>query len=250
MPNEYRLDDLAREAGVATTTVRLYRTRNLLGAPRLEGRTGWYDDSHLRRLQLIARLQDQGYSLAGIGHLLEQWDEGGGLADVLGGEADIDALLGEPHSIVLDPIDLISRFPEGSMTTELVQRAGQLGLVTLTEDGRFRLPDRRFLSTGSTLAHLGVPLEVVLDEWETLVALTDEIAGRFLTLFEAHLAPPGWREDLSPATAHDLAATLARLKATGHEVVDAALDASITRIGREQLAELVPEAAPDGPSTS
>jgi len=248
MPTEYRLDDLAREAGIATTTVRLYRTRNLLDPPRLEGRTGWYDDSHLRRLQLIGRLQDQGYSLAGIGHLLERWEDGAGLADVLGGEVDIDALLGEPNSIVLKPADLIGRFPDGSMTTELVQRAGDLGLVSLTEDGRFRLPDRRFLTTGASLAHLGVPLDVVLDEWETLVAFTDGIARRFLDLFEAHLAPTGWRDELTPAKAHDLAATLARLKATGHEVVDAALDASIARLGREQLAELMPEIAPDPPS--
>lgn len=241
MSSEYRLDDLARRAGVATTTVRLYRTRNLLGPPRLEGRTGWYDDTHLRRLELIGRLQDQGYSLAGIGHLLERWDEGSGLADVLGGEADIDDLLGEPNSIVLDPLELIARFPEGSMTTELVQRAGDLGLVSLTEDGRFRIADRRFLSTGSSLAQLGVPLDVILDEWETLLALTDEIADRFLTLFEAHLAPAGWREDLTPATARDLAQALGRLKATGHEVVGAALDSSITRVGREQLAILLPD---------
>jgi len=245
MPDGYRLDDLARAAGVATTTVRLYRTRNLLAPPRLEGRTGWYDESHLRRLQLIGRLQDQGYSLAGIGHLLERWEEGGGLADVLGGEVDIDALLGEPNSIVLDQIDLISRFPEGSMTTDLVQRAGALGLISPTDDGRLRLADRRFLTTGSALAQLGVPLDVVLDEWEALLSITDELANRFLTLFEAHLAPASWRDDLSPADAHDLAATLARLKITGHEVVDAALDASIARIGREQLAELMPEPAPE-----
>ena len=70
------------------------------------------------------------------------------------------------------------------MTTDLVQRAGDLGLVSLTDDGRFRVADRRFLTTGSTLAHLGVPLDAVLDEWEALVALTDEIAARFLTVFD------------------------------------------------------------------
>ena len=53
---EYRLDELARAAGVASTTVRLYRSRGLLPPPRLEGRTGWYDDAHLSRLCLIARL--------------------------------------------------------------------------------------------------------------------------------------------------------------------------------------------------
>src|SRR6478609_4959013 len=66
MGSEYRLDELARSAGVASTTVRLYQTKGLLAPPRLEGRTGWYDDSHLSRLRLIARLQSEGYSLGGI----------------------------------------------------------------------------------------------------------------------------------------------------------------------------------------
>lgn len=241
MPPEFRLDDLAREAGIATTTVRLYRTRGLLAPPRLQGRTGWYDDAHLQRLRLIGRLQEQGFSLAGIGHLLERWDEGGGLAAVMGGEADIDALLGEPNAIVLEPMDLIDRFPEGSMTTELVQRANELGLVSLTEDGRFRVADRRFLDTGSSLAHLGVPLDVVLREWEALVTQTDQIASRFLAVFETHLVPDGWRDELTPSTARELAATLAQLKVAAQDVIAAALDASVARIGREQLAELVIE---------
>ena len=40
MGSEYRLDELARRAGVASTTVRLYRSKGLLARPRLEGRTG------------------------------------------------------------------------------------------------------------------------------------------------------------------------------------------------------------------
>src|SRR5688500_9546618 len=67
---EMRLDDLAAAAGVATTTVRLYRQRGLLPPPRLVGRTGWFGPHHLARLRLIARLQGDGFSLAGIGKLL------------------------------------------------------------------------------------------------------------------------------------------------------------------------------------
>jgi len=47
--DELRIDDLAREAGVATTTVRLYQRRRLLPPPRLEGRTGWYGERLLQR---------------------------------------------------------------------------------------------------------------------------------------------------------------------------------------------------------
>jgi DNA-binding transcriptional MerR regulator len=76
MGREFRLDELARRGKVASTTVRLYQSKGPLPPPRLEGRTGWYDESHLSRLRLIARLQAEGHSLVGIGNLLEQWETG------------------------------------------------------------------------------------------------------------------------------------------------------------------------------
>ncbi|MGH9124391.1 MAG: MerR family transcriptional regulator, partial [Acidimicrobiales bacterium] len=213
MGSEYRLDELARQAGVASTTVRLYQTRGLLASPRLESRTGWYDDSHLSRLRLIARLQGEGYSLAGIADLLQQWQRGRSLDAVIGVEAELDALMGEVHAVELDPAAVLSRFPEGSMTAELMQRAMALGLVRPTAEGKLRVADRRFLDTGAQLAHLGLPLTAVLDEWEVLVGHTDAIAARFVALFESYLAPPGWQEGLDSEGARQVAATLARLQA-------------------------------------
>ncbi len=239
MGSEYRLDDLARQAGVASTTVRLYQTKGLLAPPRLEGRTGWYDDSHLSRLRLIARLQGEGYSLAGIANLLEQWEHGRSLDAVIGVEAELDALLGDVHAIVLDPVELLGRFPDGSMTPDLLQRSASLALAQPTDDGRIRVADRRFLETGAALAHLGIPLDVILDEWERLIVHTDDIAARFVGLFETYLAPTDWRDGLDTERARELAQTLGRLQATARQVLAAALDASVARLGRERLGELV-----------
>jgi DNA-binding transcriptional MerR regulator len=236
---EYRLDELARRAGVASTTVRLYQTKGLLAPPRLEGRTGWYDDSHLSRLRLIARLQGEGYSLAGIANLLEQWEQGRSLDAVIGVEAELDTLLGDVHAIVVDPGELLARFPKGSMTPKLMQRATSLGLAQPTGGWKIRIADRRFLETGSALAHLGIPIEVVLDEWEALVAHTDDIAARFIALFETHLVPADWQTGLDTERARELARTLARLQATARQVLAAALDASVARLGRERLGALI-----------
>lgn len=239
MESEYRLDDVARHAGVASTTVRLYQTKGLLAPPRLEGRTGWYDDSHLSRLRLIARLQGEGYSLAGIANLLEQWEQGRSLDAVIGIEAELDALLGDVHAIVLDPVELLERFPDRSMTPDLLQRAASLALAQPTDDGLIRVTDRRFLETGAALAHLGIPIAVILDEWERLVVHTDDIAARFVGLFETYLAPADWRAGLDTERARELAQTLGRLQATARQVLAAALDASVARLGRERLGELV-----------
>lgn len=239
MGAEYRLDELARQAGVASTTVRLYQNRGLIAPPRLEGRTGWYDESHLSRLRLIARLQGEGYSLAGIANLLEQWEQGRGLDAVMGVEAELDALIGDVHAIVLDPGELLDRFADVAMTPELMQRAGALGLLEVTDDGKVRVADRRFLETGSALAQMGVPAEVILDEWEALVAHTDDIAARFISIFEAHLAPADWQSFLDTNEARELARNLAQIQATARQVLVAALDASVARLGREHLGQLI-----------
>lgn len=239
MGTEYRLDELAREADVASTTVRLYQSKGLLAPPRLEGRTGWYDDTHLTRLRLIARLQEEGHSLSGIADLLDKWEQGRGLDAVIGIEAELESLLGGAHAVVVDPPELLGRFPVDSMTPDLMRRAVELGLISTTADGRVRIQDRRFLDAGSTLAQAGVPLGIILDEWGVLVAHTDDVAARFIDVFETHLAPPGWREGLDAERARELASTLAQLQTTARQVLAAALDASIARLGRDRLGELI-----------
>ncbi len=246
MGSEYRLDELARRAGVASTTVRLYRSKGLLAPPRLEGRTGWYDDAHLSRLRLIARLQGEGWSLAAIGDLVRQWEEGRSLDAVIGVEAELDALVGDVHAVTLGVDEVAARFPAGALTPDLVVRAGALGLAEPTDDGRLRVADRRFLDTGAALAHLGIPLAVVLDEWEALSAQADEVAGRFVALFERYLAPADWQRGLDSAEARALAETLARLQAVARQVLAAALDASVARVGRDRLGALLPEGPADG----
>ena len=239
-----RIDGLAREADVATTTVRLYQNKGLLPPPRLEGRTGWYGPHHLARLRLIARLQGDGFSLAGIKRVLEEWERGRSIEAIVGVESELDTLLGDRHAVVMGADELARRFPEGAMTPELVQRAAGLGLVELADDGRFRVPDRRFVETGAALARLGVPLDVVLDEWDALVAHTDDIADRFVAIFESHLLPATWRDGLDAAESDRLAHALAELQVVAHDVLRAALDRSLSQTGRRRLGQLLP-----GPGT-
>ncbi len=80
----FTVDELARAAGTTTRQVRALQTRGLLARPGLVGRTGYYDAGHLDRLRAILRLQADGFSLAALATLLQAWDAGMTLAEVLG----------------------------------------------------------------------------------------------------------------------------------------------------------------------
>ena len=83
------IDELASLVGVPTRTVREYRTLGLIEPPRKEGRVGRYDESHRQRLELIARLQERGYSLAAIRDLCAASASGRSLDDILGGSSAV-----------------------------------------------------------------------------------------------------------------------------------------------------------------
>jgi DNA-binding transcriptional MerR regulator len=78
------VDELARATGCSVRNVRALQTAGILNAPELEGRTGYYGEDHRRRLAAVLRLQEEGFSLAGIRALLRAYDEGASLEDVLG----------------------------------------------------------------------------------------------------------------------------------------------------------------------
>src|SRR5207247_10243082 len=67
---EYRIEQLARTAGVAVDTIRFYQGKGLLEAPRREGRVTFYGDAHVERLKRIKALQQQGFTLTVIQRFL------------------------------------------------------------------------------------------------------------------------------------------------------------------------------------
>ncbi|MFP6665050.1 MAG: MerR family transcriptional regulator [Deltaproteobacteria bacterium] len=67
---EYRVEELAAEAGLPVDTIRYYQSQSLLPAPRKEGRKAIYGEGHLERLDEIRRLQGEGHTLKVIRRLV------------------------------------------------------------------------------------------------------------------------------------------------------------------------------------
>jgi DNA-binding transcriptional MerR regulator len=67
---QWRIDELAQQAGVTVDTIRYYAREGLLEAPERSGRHKLYGSPHLERLARIRDLQSQRFSLAAIRALL------------------------------------------------------------------------------------------------------------------------------------------------------------------------------------
>jgi len=185
----WTIDELARRAETTTRNVRNYQTQGLVPGPTMVGRTGYYDEGHLGRLRLIAQLQGQGFSLAGIAELLNAWEQGRSLADLLGFEEILTAPWSTERPEFMTPQELLEMFPESVDDPALAIRAIELGLIVPQDDG-FLVPSPSLLRTGAELAAVGVPLAATQD---ALAALRDDmnrVAARLVGLFERYIWKP------------------------------------------------------------
>jgi DNA-binding transcriptional MerR regulator len=216
---DLRIDELAARAGTTSRNVRAYQARGLLPAPRLEGRTGYYSEEHLHRLQLIDELQQRGFSLEAIRQTLDIWSTGGDLGDLLGFQHLLTAPLSDEEPATFTVTELVERFPELDGRPDLLERGLELGLVEVDQHGDLVAPSPMVIEAGHELTRLGVPIEVVYDLVEAIRVDVRDVAHRVMTLISDHLVLPlleGRDDALDPS---ELVAALRRLRPIATEVV-------------------------------
>ncbi len=176
--DELTVDELARQTKLPVRTIREYQTLRLLPPPRRRGRIGLYGPEHTQRLGLIGRLQQRGYSLAGIKDLLEAWDAGTNLTALLG-VADVSPAAIDETPLRLTRQQLVARLPGLTAASQL--RARAVGLVQPDGPDHVIVRSPALLALAADGVAAGVPLADVLD---LIDALGDELSGLADTVAE------------------------------------------------------------------
>ncbi len=175
---ELTIDELAQRAQLPVRTLREYHTMRLLPPAGRRGRVGVYGDQHVERLELIARLQRRGYSLAGIRDLLGAWDAGTDLTTLLGVGSGPAALDEAP--LLITRAELADRLPPPAADT--IDRAAAAGLIVARGDDHFVVRSPALLALVGDGVRAGVPLDQILGLTATLTgglgALADDLAGQ------------------------------------------------------------------------
>lgn len=208
---EYRMEELARLAGITVRTLRFYRERKLIPPPRREGRIAWYDDHHLARLRTIAALLERGHTLNGIAELADAFDHGRGVGDLLGYGPPT-----EETPVRLTPEELAARF-EGEVTPENLAAAMDLGYLGTDGDEIVHI-SHRLLDVSSALVREGIPLAEVLKAGARVREHADALADLFAEMVLRHGTEPD----------------LQRLRPLARNVVAAELSLALDRRMRRQ----------------
>lgn len=236
----YTIDELARETGTSSRNIRAHQARGLLPAPHLEGRTGYYDDEHVRRLGIIDDLQRRGFSLASIRQILDTWSAGGDLGHLIGFHHVVTAPWTEEEPVQASAEELFARFPETRTAPELVGRAVAEGLLHPREDGDFDIPSPLLLHAGEQLNRAGVPLATVLELVAAVRGDLADVAERFVDVVSTHLVKP-LTERRSDHTAEEVLETVRQLRPIALEVTRPFLAQELGRAIESSLTEFAAE---------
>ncbi len=227
----YRVDDLARVTGTTVRNIRAYQERGLLHPPTRRGRVAYFDDTHVARLKLINSMLERGYTSLHIREMLDAWEHGKTLADVLGIE---QALVPAPH----DPpvtMGLVAARELAGGADDLAQYAAA-GLVEITGT-RARVLRPQLLAAFAEMHGYGMTTAALLAIHRDVVPLVDQITEKLVSVGVAHLADHFTAPSDHPQEISELVTMLIRFRTLATSSVTATLDSSIERRVEHLLTE-------------
>jgi DNA-binding transcriptional MerR regulator len=184
---EYTVDELAARARMTVRNVRAYAGRGLIEAPRLEGRTGYYNREHLQRLQLIRQLLERGFTLAAIEKAIQNAPH-----SAAGHTLDLMTILDLPEEggdQVMTREDLAA-LAGVERDDALIESMVGLGLVEKLEGDRVRLAEPATVRAGAAAVTLGLAPETVITLFPVLQSHLRTIADTFVREVVAELVQP------------------------------------------------------------
>jgi DNA-binding transcriptional MerR regulator len=178
---------LAERTGMTVRNIRAHQTRGLLPPPTVRGRTGYYGEEHVARIELTREMQADGLNLEAIRRVL---DGGDGSASAI---FDFTRALRVPFEDEVPEIveaEELAGIWGGVADPKLTRRAEKLGILRSLPDGRVEVISPRLLSAAVELAELGIGAEGALITAEKLRRHADGVARAFVGLFVKEIWQP------------------------------------------------------------
>jgi DNA-binding transcriptional MerR regulator len=184
---EMTIRELAERTGMTVRNIRAHQTRGLLPPPAVRGRTGYYNEEHVARIELTKEMQADGLNLEAIRRVL---DSGDGQAAAM---FDFTRALRVPFEDeapeIFEAEELAGIWGQPP-DPKLLRRAEKLGIFRTLPDGRVEVISPRLLQAAAELAELGIGPEGVVATGERLRRHSEGVARAFVELFVREVWQP------------------------------------------------------------
>ena len=224
------IDELARRTRLTVRNIRAYQSRGLVPPPELRGRTGYYGDEHVARIELIRELQADGFNLEAIRRLVER--AGGETEEVLRFTQAVREPFEQEESREVD-LDELSKTWGDSADPRILRRALDLGLLRELGDGRYEERSPRLSRAGLELARLGIDPETGLDVIAAARRHAEGVAEAYVDLFLNEIWKPFVADGRPEERWQEVRDAIERLRPLAAEVLLAVFGLAMTEATEE-----------------
>ena len=230
------IDELAQRTRLTVRNLRSYQSRGLLQPPELRGRTGYYGDHHVARVDMIRELQAEGFNLQAIRRLIDE--AGGETEEVLRFTRAVREPFEHEEAQQISLEELTERWGDQGDPT-LLSRAVDLGLVRNLGDGAFEERSPRLGNAGLELARLGIDPHVALDVIETARKHAEGVADAYVELFLEQIWRPFEEAGRPAQQLPDVRDALERLRPLASEALMAIFGLAMTEATEQAMDRVV-----------
>jgi DNA-binding transcriptional MerR regulator len=182
------IGELARRTGMTIRNIRAHQTRGLLPPPEVQGRTGYYNEEHVARIELTREMQAEGLNLEAIRRVLES--TGGSSQEMVDFARAVRAPFEDETPEILEPEEMAAAWQAGRTDPKLIRRGEKLGILRELPDGKIEVLSPRLQRSGAALVELGVSANAGLATAEVLRQHAEGVARAFVDLFVKEIWEP------------------------------------------------------------
>jgi DNA-binding transcriptional MerR regulator len=151
------IGELARRTGMTIRNIRAHQTRGLLPPPEVHGRTGYYGEAHVARIELTREMQAEGLNLEAIRRVLESTD--GSSQEIVDFARAVRAPFEDETPEIYAAEELADAWKVDKVDPKLLRQSEKLGILRELPDGKIEVISPRLHRAGLALIDLGVSPE-------------------------------------------------------------------------------------------
>lgn len=182
------IGELARRTGMTIRNIRAHQTRGLLPPPEVHGRTGYYNEDHVARIELTREMQAEGLNLEAIRRVLESSE--GASREMIDFARAVRAPFEDETPEIFEEKELARAWGAEKFDPKLIGRVEQLGILRLLPDGKAEVLSPRLQRAGAALIELGVSPQAAVDTAADLRRHSEGVARTFVELFVKEIWEP------------------------------------------------------------